>query len=644
MLLFEVGESAESGLGTDPTGDAFGYSKVVDAFKEAVKDAIDPSRYQTFFIKLEDQAIKSARSLAGGLEGYSGMLEKTMFNVYDKTISIGGTLKDTTDYAESFATQTGRIPALHEDIIVGAIKISKEYGISTKEVAAMSGEFLKVGLSQQKAVEMTRVIGNTARKYGVQASTLTKTVQENIKKAGAYTFKDGIKGLTEMAAQAQKFGIKMDSAFSVYKEFLDPDKAIDMASEISMLGGKFASTFGDPFKNMSMTVDEIQDSFIKAAQSSAVFNEKTGEFEIPRAQQQAMMAFTEKLGLEMDDFTSLVKQGAKEMKIMNEVGFKPNVSEEDKKFLSSIAEQKDGEWMVQLPGTDNWEKLSNIQADQINDFKTAAETKELSVAETQNKMLSIAERQSATLQQIRDSLVLKGGLDTGKAIASIADSFNNAMDIARKKIVDTVDVSTLQGIIETAETTFSDYINGDFTDHLQAIIDKFEELAGTIITGLPIPTGDLFVPASGSSPKVMSEGKIYEGVKNDQLMMGTDLDKTFEISRKQIEKTKQFADSILTSYDGNEQLKLMSSPKKSNQNLQNALAEKPTKLSELMTTTTNINNTNTQNLSGGFTITIDASKVPNTLDPTSIKNEVMKVMYQLGDEMKKQGVLNFNLK
>ena len=90
----------------------------------------------------------------------------------------------------------------------------------------------------------------------------------------------------------------------------------------------------------------------------------------------------------------------------------------------------------------------------------------------------------------------------------------------------------------------------------------------------------------------------------------------------------------------------MSVTNKNNPTLQNALGEKSTKLSEVMTTTTNtnINTTNTQNLSGGFTVTIDASKVPNSLDPTMLKNDMMKVMYQLNDEMKKQGVLNFKLK
>jgi len=79
--------------------------------------------------------------------------------------------------------------------------------------------------------------------------------------------------------------------------------------------------------------------------------------------------------------------------------------------------------------------------------------------------------------------------------------------------------------------------------------------------------------------------------------------------------------------------------------LQNAMGGKPTNLGEVMSSnvTTNVNTTNTQKVEGGFTITIDASKVPNSLDPTMLKNEIMSVMYKLGDEMKKQGVLNFKI-
>lgn len=651
MLLF-VDDTPESGLGTDPTGDAFGYRKVVDAFKEAMKDAIDPSRYQSFFIKLEDQAKKSGRSLAGSIQGYSDALQESMFNVYKQTVSIGGSTKDVIDFAEQYAATTGRVPPILEESVVEAVKLSKEFGISTKEIAAMTGEFAKLGLTQSKAIDMMKRIGETARKNMVNAVSLTKVVQENVKKTASYTFKDGIQGLTKMAAQAERLGVKLDSSFKLFDEFMDPDKAIEFASEMQMLGGEFASQFGDPFSNMGASVEELREKITKSASSFAEFDKKTGEFKVSREGLKALRILSDKTGESMDDLASVATQAAKQTRIFNEVGFKPEISEDDKSLIASMAElrtNKQGvqEWQVNLPGTDEWLSVSKVNAQNMKDFQTASQYKEKSVEEVNKSMLSIAEQQNATLQQIRDAIILKGGLDVGQDAAKITKTINDALGTAAEKITDLYPASKMKEIINDVEIKLSNYINTDLEAHLNKIITNFEKFAGKLATYM-IPTNDGFFPGSGSAPKIMSEGKIYEGIVGDQVAVGTNLDSAFEMSREQLKTMKGLSDTFGVSMeDLKDPSKMIGAVNKSNPTLQNTLGEKPTKLAEVMTnstTNTNINTTNTQNLSGGFTITIDASKVPNSLDPTMLKNEMMKVMYQLSDEMKKQGVLNFKLK
>ena len=646
MLLF-ADETPETGLGTDPTGDAFGYTKIAKAFKDAMVDALDPSRYQSFFIKLEDQAKKSARTLAGSIEGYSDRLQESMFNVYKQTVSIGGSTKDVIDFAEQYATTTGRVPPILEESVVEAIKLSKEFGISTKEIAAMTGEFSKLGLTQPKAIEAIKKIGETARKNMVNAATLTKTVQENLKKTASYTFKDGVKGLTEMAAKAQRLGVSLESSFSLFDKFMDPDKAIEFASEMQMLGGEFAAQFGDPFSNMGASVEELREKLTKSASSFAEFDAKTGEFKVSREGLKALRILSDQTGESMESLASVATQSAKEMKIMNEVGFKPEISDDDRKLLSSIADQKDGEWKVQLPGTEEWIKVSEVNAKNMEDFQKASQFKEKTVEEVNKSMLSIAEQQNATLQQIRDAVILRGGLDTGKDVAKIANTINESLGKAAEKIADLYPATKMKEIVNEAEIALTSYINTNFEAHLNKIIKGFEDVAKALGRIVPtIPSEDAFFP-KGGPPKVMSEGQIYEGISGDEVMMGTNLSKGFEMSREQLKTMRVLADTFGVSMeDLKDPFKMMSVTNKNNPTLQNALGEKSTKLSEVMTTTTNtnINTTNTQNLSGGFTVTIDASKVPNSLDPTMLKNEMMKVMYQLNDEMKKQGVLNFKLK
>jgi hypothetical protein len=641
MLLFQ-GEASEAGYAGSGT-EKFGYEKYLEGFKNAVKSSLDIGYFQSFFTELEDQAVKTSRSLASNIAGYSQSLEKSMMNVYKQTVKIGGSTKDVIDYAEAFATQTGKVPAIQDEVIVNAIKISKEFGISTKEVAQMAGEFNKIGLSQLAAVKMIRTIGESARKYGVNAGQLTKVVQENVKKSSAYTFKDGVEGLTKMAAKAQSLGVGIESAFKLYDDFMNPDNAIEFASEMQMLGGEFAAQFGDPFSNMGASVEELREKLTKSASSFAELDEN-GEFKISREGQKALRILAEKTGESVEDLASIATQSAKKMDALGKTKWAGNISEEDKEFVASLSTMgKEGKYEVKLPGTDNWVKTSEITSKQIEELKKKTQEGETPLPDgNQNafneKFLSSAERQNNTLIQIRDALILKATPEQGKSSVETLTKLAEATKNVITKIEDKLPVNDVLEYLKTAQTKVSEYINnGNLEKDMGNIIALLQR---AIFNNPIVKIEDGFFPGSGSAPKIMSEGKIYEGIVGDQVAVGPDLDKTFEMSREEIRGSRPMTESLLKEYG--DPFKNITSA-----TLQNTLGEKPTKLSEVMTnstTNTNINTTNTQNLSGGFTITIDASKVPNSLDPAMLKNEMMKVMYQLSDEMKKQGVLNFKLK
>ena len=650
MLLFEDGapEAGYDGSGKE----TFGYEQYLTEFKTAVKAALDIGYFQSFFTELEDQAVKTSRSLASNIAGYSQSLEKSMMNVYKQTVKIGGSTKDVIDYAEAFATQTGKVPAIQEEVIINAIAISKELGISTKEVAQMAGEFNKIGLSQMAAVKMIRTIGESARKYGVNAGQLTKVVQENVKKSAAYTFKDGIEGLTKMAAKAQSLNVGFESAFSMFDEFMDPDKAIEFASEMQMLGGDFASQFGDPFSNMGASVEELREKLTKAASASAVFNEKTGQFEIPREGLKALRLLSQKTGESMEDLATVATQSAKKMKVIEKTKWNSGISEEDKELVASFAQMTEGgTFEVKLPGTENWVKTSEITSKQIEELKKKTESGEAPLTEDKQaafneKFLSSAERQNNTLIQIRDALILKATPEQGSAAVKALTTLSETTSGAITKLTNILPVDEVLTLLQKVNDQTKSYINdpAGLSGDVKVIVDTLKDLLKE--REKVIKVEDAFIP-KGGSPKVMSEGKIYEGISGDEVMMGTNLSKGYEMSREQLKTMRSLADTFGVSMeDLKDPFKMMSVTNKNNPTLQNSLGEKSTKLSEVMTTTTNtnINTTNTQNLSGGFTVTIDASKVPNSLDPTMLKNEMMKVMYQLNDEMKKQGVLNFKLK
>ena len=65
----------------DEIGDDYGYTDFKAAFQKSVKEAFDSQKYQTFFVKLNDEAVKFSRTLAGGLDPkYAKSFEQSMYD------------------------------------------------------------------------------------------------------------------------------------------------------------------------------------------------------------------------------------------------------------------------------------------------------------------------------------------------------------------------------------------------------------------------------------------------------------------------------------------------------------------------------------------------------------------------------------
>jgi len=601
------------------------WKKITDAIAEGVGPAAIKN-YQTYFVALEDQAIKSSRKISGSIKGYSDELGKVMHEVYQETVSIGGSTKDVTDFVDQYAESTSRVPPIIKETVVEATKLSKEFGLSTKEMAQMTGEFAKLGMSQSFAIQKIKEIGTIARKNMVNVGSLTKVVQENLKKSTAYTFKDGIKGLAEMAAKAERLGVKMESAFSLFDKFMDPDKAIEFATEMQMMGGGFAQQFGDAFQNMNMDVEEIRDRLTKVGSDLGQIDEK-GEFKVSREGLKALRVFAEQSGESVEELTSVIAQSAKEQQIMNDVGFKPEISEEDRQLLASMAEKKDGKWQVQIPAmndlgevTQQWVNASDVTSKQMQDLQDAAQYQEKTVEEINKQNLPVAEQQKNLLEQIKNQLILStnylSGIKTVGSIETFVQSAAGPISTAMKDAVSSLDIPGL--INDTSTKLLDGYINDEnglkldiktAGNNLKLFIAEIR--SGEFIKDRTVPGGDMFLPGSGSSPKIMSEGQVFEGIVGDQVLVGTKLDEAFKISAEQMKSARAVANALGTNLENiGDPLSNMVNAK-----LQNTLSEKSTKLQEVVATTnSNISVSGGANVSGSVDVKVTGNGI-NLEDP-----------------------------
>jgi len=545
--------SAKStGAYTDNVGETEGVSSFKTNLKSALEDSLNYNRYQTFFVKLEEGAQQFSRTFAQGATDFGTVMEEQIFDVMKDLQDLNVEMKDVTEIMSEFAGETGRVPTLQKEMLENTIALSTVTGIAAKELAKYTAQFAQIGMGQQQAQIYLTKMYKTAQGFGLNASKLTAEVMSHINKANTYQFKGGVQGLTNMVARAQQLGIKFEEIMKTAEKALDPDKAIEMASGMQMLGGNVGA-LGDPFKLLYMAqndVEGLQKEFIKVAASSAEFNSETGQFKIGTQQMYRLKQMADELGMEYNELAKSAIRAAKEQKIMSEVGFANGLKEEDKQLLASMAELKDGVYKVQLPGTENWEKLSQIQDNQLQSFREAqaeankTDSEKLTKIDgTLNNMmnnniadaraqLSSSEKAAAELQKMANSIIFSRGYDAGKDFAD-----EKYYDKTRIDMVGTMTstviaeggkiFTAIAKHVESMNTAMVAYSDPEFKKDLKNIIDTMTTTSMQIhnvfsnlktqITGTD--KDDLYVPSNFKGGTILSGsfGQFTLNAKDDFL-------------------------------------------------------------------------------------------------------------------------------
>ena len=96
------------------------------------------------------------------------------------------------------------------------------------------------GLGMSDSADFIKETMDEATKSGIAASKLTKTIQENIKMAQNYTFKNGLDGLRSMAQKAIELKTDMSLINSMLETTSTVEGAITTGAKLQVLGGSYA--------------------------------------------------------------------------------------------------------------------------------------------------------------------------------------------------------------------------------------------------------------------------------------------------------------------------------------------------------------------------------------------------------------------
>jgi hypothetical protein len=695
MMLFttggDQGKTEDSSFIPSTINEPIDYAKKDIA--AAFKDALDLQKFQQFFIGLEDQATKTAKSISNGIVANQELIGKTIFNVYKDNIKLGAGLKDVNDYILEYGEQLGRIPQIQEETIKNAIIFSKATGLSTKEVAQFVGAMEKIGIGQTKSLEKLNKIYITGRRYGVDAAKLTQDVVKNISKASIYGFKDGVDGLTKMAARAQQIGISMEHAMKFAQDVLDPDTAIETAASMQMLGGAVGA-LGDPFQLLYMAQNDVgglQEEMVKATESAVDFNETTGEFKIPVSEMYRLKEMAGKLGMSYEDISENAIKAAKQTQVLSMIDLPSTFSEEDKNFVASLSEINGGKVQIQLPGTGEMIDAAGITKENLEALREKAELDGKTTEQLQQDMLAVAKNQlsaqdksNISLEEIKMGLVFNKGVGGLEKYPDLLEQLSEGASAAGKVIKDSTKtkeaIDALDTAMQTMVTNTVSYLTNatDFQTDLNVLLSNIKNNLQTWsgVTTTPtlppatIPAGDILI-GKNNNDKVIKGGfgEFYKPDVDDEILAMPNISKLMSDANtafsaiENLENDTTITNQLQTGGFSMTQeflnfAKKISSSKIQNKetpNISELIGGNIEKLEDLGSTVINQNISSSQRIDGNVGVDGNVNinvNVPNGLLSNALssdrefqgalKDEIMKVVNYRLSEAYKKGQGNFS--
>ena len=367
MLLFFDDTTTLSEF--DQLGTSYGeiVSNLTGAFKKGITQGFETGI--STLTAMNDSALKLQKTIGSGVVMGADQFRNQLIDSYFDVVKLGGSVTDVTDAMSELATESGKIVQPSFEVAKQMVALSKTTGLATKELGKMEGAFLRLTKSQTKSAEKMAEIAKIARQSGLDASQLLQNVNKNLQLVDSYAFKGGVDGLTKMSTQAQLLGVEIGDIISEQKmeDLLDPEKAIELAQNLSMIGG-FSSdltNFQQILNKGRNDVGGLQDSFIKLAESAFKVNEATGEITIDSLQRDRLRASVEAIGGDYKKFVQIGREAAKQTAISNKLitaGFDSKISPESMNLVKSLTEiGKGGKLELKIPGFETGDLVKTLQ-------------------------------------------------------------------------------------------------------------------------------------------------------------------------------------------------------------------------------------------------------------------------------------------
>lgn len=360
--------------------------------------------------------------------------------------TYGLTAQDVMQLIQSYAPG-GRNMMMNESDLTKQAAFSKKYlggDIQTAAELANNAELFNIGVSG--TVDMFSDIAKKLNKMGLDGRKYMKDMVNNMKMANKFTFKDGVKGLADMAKWAQNVRFNMANVPQILDNIQSGglENIITKAAKIQVLGGRYAM-YADPlamYYEAFNDPESLMKRFNNMTKGMGRFNKKTGNVDFNQVDQELMRAFAEASGQSIEDVRAQATYNIKKNKV---TGVNQNLTGDQQQALVNKAYYENGEWMV---NTIDGRKMNVKDVNEQNIGMVQGETYEDTMEKGMAKLVSFTElfrgATEGNLSELSNKLVESGqfSANMNERLAKEQEDFNAKLDEYVSKITENVNKAT----------------------------------------------------------------------------------------------------------------------------------------------------------------------------------------------------------
>jgi hypothetical protein len=302
------------------------------------------------FTEIDDNMRRTAINI-GVVGKQMNTLRRNAYKASLVTQKFGVDAKELVQMYGSYVDEVGRLIPMTQKSAIAMAYLSKNTALGSEGAASFAASMEVMGMSIEGSAKYADEINKYSKAIGVNSGKTIKLLASNLKKAQTINFKGGVDGMAKMAAKAVSLRADMSSTLDLAQQLWEPEKAIETAAQLQMMGGAFAK-MADPLKLMfdaRNNPEKLMTDLAEAA-GSVVKRSKEGLYEIPTMELQKLKQIAEATGKNFDDIVQTAKTAAKQ----NDIGkmLNPRVKGDARDMIKNLAQfnTKSGKFEVTVDG------------------------------------------------------------------------------------------------------------------------------------------------------------------------------------------------------------------------------------------------------------------------------------------------------